>query len=506
MKFAIDAHAIGQKLTGNETYIRNLLKGFAALDQESEFLALVSVDHAVPHIPKGFQVGRVSTNPYLRLGWQIHAQMKAWQPDMLHVQYTAPLRTRVPVVVSVHDVSYLESPEFFSRYRSTQLKITVKRTVEKAAHIMTPSEFSRQAVAKWYNLDPERITVVHNAVDGSFRPVPREAAAAWLLRNKGVAWPYVLTVGDLQPRKNHIGLIRAFESVMREHPQLTHRLVITGKDTWFSGEIRAAAQASSVADRIVFTGFVNDDELHHYYSGCEVFVYPSFYEGLKDSYDALLYQQEVLGQYVNRNGNVVYSSFDHDEHVKPAELKRWHPVLWSLDFNVNPMSSVVAQHHAGVTHVLGEIVMPFAKTFDACDEFLRRYGKHEGGVEIFGDASGSSEHTTGDSDFEVVRQRLEASGVKATFRVPKANPRVRERINLVNSRLKTAAGRIELLIDPSCVELVKDFEQVTYRDGSGEIDKERDRSRTHVSDALGYLLCELTRPVGPCGEQSRPLF
>jgi glycosyltransferase involved in cell wall biosynthesis len=279
MKFAIDAHAIGQKLTGNETYIRNLLKGFAALDQESEFLALVSVDDAVPHIPKGFQIGRVSTNPYARLGWQIHAQVRRWQPDVLHVQYTAPLHTNVPVVVSVHDVSYLESPEFFSRYRSTQLKLTVKRTVRQAAHIMTPSEFSRQAVARWYGLDPERITVVHNAVDDTFRPVAREAAVGWLLRHKGVAWPYVLTVGDLQPRKNHIGLIRAFESVMREHPQLTHRLVITGKDTWFSGQVRAAAQASSVADRIVFTGFVDDEELHHYYSGCEVFVYPSFYEG-----------------------------------------------------------------------------------------------------------------------------------------------------------------------------------------------------------------------------------
>ena len=279
MKFAIDAHAIGQKLTGNETYIRNLLKGFAALDRESEFLALISVEDAVPHIPKGFQIGRVSTNPYLRLGWQIDSHVKAWQPDVLHVQYTAPLHTRVPVVVSVHDVSYLESPQYFSRYRSTQLKLTVKRTVSTAAHIMTPSEFSRQAVSKWYGLDPDRITVVHNAVDDTFRPVARETAAGWLLRHKGVAWPYVLTVGDLQPRKNHIGLIHAFESVMRAHPQLTHRLVVTGKETWFSGEVRAAAKASSVADRIVFTGFVDDDDLHHFYSGCEVFVYPSFYEG-----------------------------------------------------------------------------------------------------------------------------------------------------------------------------------------------------------------------------------
>ena len=279
MKFAIDAHAIGQKLTGNETYIRNLLKGFATLDSDSEFLALVSADDAVSHIPKGFHVQRVSTNPYVRLGWQLASRVTQWKPDLLHVQYTAPLHCSVPTVVSVHDVSYLESPEFFSRYRATQLKITVKRTVQQAAHIVTPSEFSRQAVAQWYGLDPERITVVHNAVDETFRPGSRESSAAWLLRHQDVAWPYVLTVGDLQPRKNHIGLIHAFASVMRENPQLTHRLVITGKDTWFSADVRAAAKASSVADRIVFTGFVNDDELHHYYSGCDIFVYPSFYEG-----------------------------------------------------------------------------------------------------------------------------------------------------------------------------------------------------------------------------------
>jgi hypothetical protein len=233
---------------------------------------------------------------------------------------------------------------------------------------------------------------------------------------------------------------------------------------------------------------------------------PSFYEGLKQSYDQTLYQQEVLGLYVNRNGHLVYSSFDREVHVKRVELESWLPVMWSLDFNVNPMSSVIAQQQGGITHVAGEIVIGHAKTFDACDEFVRRIGRHPGGVEIYGDASGANQHTTGDTDFEVVRQRLEAAGLKATFHVPPANPRVRDRINLVNSKLKSAVGRVEVVIDGSCVELIQDFEQVTYKDGSGEIDKERDRGRTHASDALGYLLCELSRPSAPCGEQRRPLL
>jgi hypothetical protein len=233
---------------------------------------------------------------------------------------------------------------------------------------------------------------------------------------------------------------------------------------------------------------------------------PDFYDRLKDSYDERFFQQEVLGEYLNLSAGRVYWAFDRGTHVHEYEVDSSRPLLWALDFNVNPMSSVVAQMQRGIVHVLGEIVLSHARTFDACDEFLRRYASHPGGVEVYGDASGSSDHTTGDSDFDVVRQRLEAARVRATFHVPAANPRVRDRINLVNSKLKSAAGRVELAIDESCVELIKDFEQVMYREASGEIDKDRDRSRTHVSDALGYLLCELSRPSAPCGEQSQPLF
>jgi len=83
----------------------------------------------------------------------------------------------------------------------------------------------------------------------------------------------------LQPRKNHIGLITAFASLAASHPELDHHLVITGQDTWFSPRVHAAAQASGVASRIHFTGFVSDADLVRLYNACDCFVFPSFYEG-----------------------------------------------------------------------------------------------------------------------------------------------------------------------------------------------------------------------------------
>jgi glycosyltransferase involved in cell wall biosynthesis len=183
------------------------------------------------------------------------------------------------VVASVHDVSFLEHPEYFTPARSLQLRFTVKRTVERAAMIITGSEFSRRAIARAYNLDPARIAVVPNAASAQFRPLPREAALAAARENFRIPGPFILTVGDLQPRKNQLGLIRAFEDMLASRPELPHHLVLAGKESFNAGAVRRAVERSRFAGRIHLTGFVPDHLLRHLYNACEFFVFPSFYEG-----------------------------------------------------------------------------------------------------------------------------------------------------------------------------------------------------------------------------------
>jgi glycosyltransferase involved in cell wall biosynthesis len=279
MRFSVDAHAIGCHLTGNEVYIRNLLHEFARLDRSSDFIAYVSKPGAHLQVPKSIRTSQVSENPFRRLGLDLPMKLRYDQPDLLHVQYTGPVGCRIPLVVSVHDVSYLEHPQYFTKFRSTQLRFTVKRTVEAAARILTPSEFSRKAILRHYKLDEEKVIVVPNAVSSSFRPVERESAAAIIEEKFGIRGPFVLTVGDLQPRKNHLGLLHAFEETLRQHPHLPHRLVFVGKETWYSKELHKAVLRSNVAGRVHFTGFVEDPDLLHFYGACHLFVFPSFYEG-----------------------------------------------------------------------------------------------------------------------------------------------------------------------------------------------------------------------------------
>lgn len=279
MRFSVDAHSVGCHLTGNEVYIRNLLNEFAKLDRSNQFIAYVSKPDAESHLPSLIQTRKVSENPYKRLGLDIPMHLRHDQPDLLHVQYTGPLQSQTPLVVSVHDVSFLECPQYFTRYRATQLKITVRRTVERAAAILTPSEFSRNAILRHYRLDESKVVVVHNAVSSEFRPIDRQVAQAAVQKKFGISGPYVLMVGDLQPRKNHLGLLNAFTEVLRAHPQLTHRLVFVGKETWYSKDLHKAVEKSGIAGRVHFTGFVDDADLVQFYGGCDLFVFPSFYEG-----------------------------------------------------------------------------------------------------------------------------------------------------------------------------------------------------------------------------------
>lgn len=279
MRFSVDAHAIGCHLTGNEVYIRSLLHAFAAVEPSAEFIAYLSVEQAGDMVPGRFARRRVSRNPFARLGFDLCRRVRQDRPDLLHVQYTAPLACPVPVVVSVHDVSFLEHPEYFAISRATQLRLTVRRTIARAARIITGSEFSRAAIASAYGLAEDRIAVVPNAAAAVFRPLPRETASAWVRSTFAIAAPFILNVGNLQPRKNQIGLIHAFAGMIRACPQLPHHLVLAGQDNWRGSDVRRAAEESDCAERIHFTGFVSDDALLHLYNACEFFVFPSFYEG-----------------------------------------------------------------------------------------------------------------------------------------------------------------------------------------------------------------------------------
>lgn len=133
---------------------------------------------------------------------------------------------------------------------------------------------------------------------------------------------------------------------------------------------------------------------------------PDFYERLKHSYDERFYAQEVLGCYLEYSAARVYASFSRERNLRAAEYDWRREIYWALDFNVDPLCSVVAQKIGPEVQVIDEMVIERGLTEEACQEFLRRYGKHKAGIIVHGDASGNNRRTSGPSDFGIVRKCL----------------------------------------------------------------------------------------------------
>jgi hypothetical protein len=157
--------------------------------------------------------------------------------------------------------------------------------------------------------------------------------------------------------------------------------------------------------------------------------------------------------------------------------------------------------------VLDEIVLRRATTEQLCEEFERKFGSPPGGVDVYGDANGAATHTNSDStDYGVIRDFFRQRGVRVRFRVPKSNPSVRDRVLTVNGKLCSAAGAVGMFVSPKCKELIDDFEQVSYEEDSTQVDKTKDRRRTHASDALGYLVWQECHDSGTVGERGQRLI
>jgi glycosyltransferase involved in cell wall biosynthesis len=196
--------------------------------------------------------------------------------DLLHCAMPlAPLRSPVPLVVTLHDALAWDHPEWLTRANALQQRLILGRALRGADLVLTGSEFSRQRIAAAVGMGPERIAVTPLGVDRRFSPgKPQEAA----LERLGATPPYVLCVATLQPRKNLESALAGFER-LGESGATDLSLVIAGARGWSDKALLSRLQASTVSGRVVATGGVEAGDLVELYRGAACFLYPSRYEG-----------------------------------------------------------------------------------------------------------------------------------------------------------------------------------------------------------------------------------
>lgn len=262
----LDAHQLGRRQTGNETYVRELLAHLRDLED----LELVAAVEGRPS-PTGPLAPPVvlRTVPKSGLGRlaALAAIARRSRADVVHAIYFLPPASGRPTVVTVHDISFERHPEFFSRRALFRDRTLIRASARMATRVVTVSETSRRDLIELYGIPENRVVAIPNGVDEAFGPTD-----IWV--------PYtgdrpfrVLAVGTLQPRKN---LMRLVEAVERLSVELPIDLRVIGPDGFQAAAIRDRLSRSF---RAQIVGYVTPDRLADAYREADLFVYPSLYEG-----------------------------------------------------------------------------------------------------------------------------------------------------------------------------------------------------------------------------------
>jgi glycosyltransferase involved in cell wall biosynthesis len=178
------------------------------------------------------------------------------------------------MVVTVHDLSFLFYPQGFRTLNRSYLRTFTRTSVRRARRVIAVSESTKQDLMRCYGLAEDRVDVVHNGVDASFRPMPTDQVEAFRAK-RGLPERFILHVGTLEPRKNAVRLVEAFARL----PQTRPPLMLIGGKGWLYDEVFARVEALNLNSEVHFVGYVPAEDLAWWYNAADLFVYPSLYEG-----------------------------------------------------------------------------------------------------------------------------------------------------------------------------------------------------------------------------------
>lgn len=277
MIIGIDAsRAALARHTGTETYAYQLILALAHLTSAELRLRLYTHQPPEPDPwPRSpFVETRVIPFPRLWTHVRLAAEIGRHPPDLLFVPaHVLPLYCPVPAVVTVHDLGYLYHPEAHPFLQRLYLDWSTRRHSRIARHIIADSEATRTDLIKHYQAKPQAVSVVHLGRDPTLKPVPDPTPVKARYHIQG---DYLLYIGTLQPRKNLIRLLAAFQRVSQNYAV---KLVLAGGKGWLYDEIFDRVQAMDLRERVILPGFVAEADKAALISGALVYLYPSLYEG-----------------------------------------------------------------------------------------------------------------------------------------------------------------------------------------------------------------------------------
>lgn len=280
MKIAINTLGPSRIKVGIGNYIVNLVNGLQNLDKNNRYLIFVAEKNKdMFEKAENFRfrkIGFFSGNRILRIVWEqiiLPFTLLINKVDVLHSPgFVSPIFKTTKQILTIHDMTFFTHPQFHLKSKIRYFQKMIPVSAKKADMLVVDSENTKQDIINILKINPEKIKTVYLGTNFKKQTKAKE----WITQKYGIIAPFILFAGMLEPRKNIPNLIRAFAGLA---PEISHSLVIVGKNGWVFEEIFELVERLNLKERIIFTGYIPDDDLQYFYSAADCFVYPSYYEG-----------------------------------------------------------------------------------------------------------------------------------------------------------------------------------------------------------------------------------
>ena len=287
-KIAININKLSQtNKRGIGVYIYQVLCELSKIDKRNEYVLYSSFEisdskYFLSNSNFDLRIIKSKFGPVYWTYGKLPHQIIKDKPDIFfmpiqHASFFLKKPKNIKIITTIHDLAFLLFPKHFTLKDKIFLKINTEITAKISDRIIVPSNATKNDIIKFYNINPKKISVIYhgNRIDNTNLDQSKDKQTNVLNKFK-VKKPYILFVGVIQPRKNIIKLIEAFEIIKRKNKYVS--LVICGEDGWMANEIHERAEKSKCFDDIIFTGGVSDKELVSFYKNAKIFILPSLYE------------------------------------------------------------------------------------------------------------------------------------------------------------------------------------------------------------------------------------
>lgn len=281
LNIGIDGRLIAYRMGGIARYTIRLARALARVDSENTYWFLQHHRYANTLVKApNFHTVRMFTPTHHPLEqFLLWMELKRVPLDVLHSpDFIPPLyKMGARRVITVHDLAFLRYPHLLTR-AAARYYGQIDRAVRKADHIIAVSNSTREDLMNLLGAPESKITVIYEAADEAFRPLPEEEVAEEIRRRYGFSPDYILFVGTIEPRKNLNTLLLAYHGLRTQY-HLDPPLVFAGEHGWLADEVYSLVEELGLNDRCHFLGRVSTEELVYLYNGARVYAHPALYEG-----------------------------------------------------------------------------------------------------------------------------------------------------------------------------------------------------------------------------------